>query len=587
MPFPIIFQVVARSFLWILLISIEIFAPAMLNHVAQNHWFYITLMLLAFSLFLAMSYIENDELILDMRELCLYEVLMYGVGLTLFLSKIDPTTTMTGLLSTAFFLRFGRLLWVFKNKESGRFVAWPVFGVLGWYAKHQRCAETASPVTPTRWQAWGAYFFIALCFTAGFIIPMLGIKLAVAHVGLITFLVTPFIARRILADMKRQNIIYETTLNAKIKAEGIAEEKVRSNAVLEAKNLELELAKAQAERAREEAIQAKTEAEQAHAEIAQLLIEREKDKATLEKFNAALRDAAHDLQHPMAVVRIFGNALIELEEQEVRDPVTRQNIAQKLTMAMEEMVDMIDATIHSAQVVTGIIKPALRVIDMNALVKEFESQWFDGPNRAGLDRLITYPRRKIKLFAVCDLLILKRILRNLIANAIQHSGADGRVLLVLRRVGEHCLVQVRDSGHGIEEGFSGDKVANFAAFTQRIHKEGSQVKEAGKRGGYRLGMHNVLQLCKATELTMQLCAKPERGSMFAFMLPLATAEQCLDTRQFNVEKERELDEIIALMEARNDIPMPIGEFFPKDDDRYSPDQSRSNLASGEVSTPVK
>ncbi len=566
MPFPIIFQIVARTFLWILLISLEIFAPTVVNQVTQNHWFYITLMLLAFSLFLAMSYVGNDELILDMRELSLYEVLMYGFGLTLFLLKIDPTAPMTGLFSTALFLTFGRLLWLFKNKESGQFVAWPVFGVLGWYTKRKHPAKPTSLVEPTRWQAWATYFFIALCFVAGFVLPMLGIKLAIAHVGLMTYLATPVIARRTLADMKRQNITYELTLKAKLKAEGIAEEKERSNAILHAKNLELELAKAQAERAREEAIQARNDAEQAHAEVAQLLAEREKDKATLEKFNVSLRDASHDLQHPMAVVRIHADALMAMSPEEFIDNARRQTVVQKLENAIEEMTEMIDATVHSAQVVTGIVKPVVRVIDMDALLKNFHGLWFDGPNRRGLDHLLVSPSNHAGLYCPFDLMILKRILRNLIANAIQHSPPDTCVLIVLRRRGGRCVVEVRDSGPGIVEGFGADKVANFAAFAQRIKNEGSQVKQHGKRSGYRLGMSNVLQLCAATGLEMQLCAKPGRGSMFAFSLPLANADQFTDTKRMQLAQEAEWEEAARILEAYGDVPMPNEDFFPKEDD---------------------
>ena len=578
MPIAIFQQTVARTFLWIVLISMDVVGPLIFLLRPQEQWIYVAWLVLSLTAFAYLWLLKNDALITDLREICLYDVLVNCLALGLFISGQATFEIHRGLSAVIFFLKYARLVWPYKTAEGKNFSAWPVFGVLSFIARrsHSSCTDTA----PSQTQARRAYLLIFGCLLMGFAVGFAGIEVKLAYFCIIPLLLAPTLYKRTQAEIVAQHARYQSAENAKHEAEKaaeksaakaeadrlIAEEKERSNQLLAAKNAELE---------------------RANTSISELLADREKDKATLEKFNAALRDAAHDLQHPMAVVRLYGNALIEIDEQENQDSVAREIVAQKLTAAMEEMADMIDATIHSAQVVTGIIKPALRVIDMNALLKDFEIQWFEGPNRAGLDRLITYPRRIIKLFAVCDLLILKRILRNLIANAIQHSGADGRVLLVLRQVGDHCLVQVRDSGRGIEEGFSSDKVANFVAFTQRIHKEGSQVKEAGKRIGYRLGMHNVLQLCKATELTMQLCAKPERGSMFAFLLPLATAEQCVETRQIMAEEDRDLDEIIALMEARNDIPMPTGDFFPKDDSRYYHHQSRSNLANGEVSTPEK
>ena len=578
MPLAIFQQILARTFLWSILISMDVVGPLIFLLKPQEQWLYVALVVFSLAVFAYLWPMEGDALIADMREICLYDVLINCLALGLFVSGLPAMKIHAGLSGAVFFLKYGRLIWPCKTADGKNFSAWPVFGVLSFYARRANLFN--SDTAPTSTQARWAYLLIISSLLLGAVLAFAGIETKIAYFCIIPLLLAPTLYKRTQAEILAQHTRYQSAENAKHEAEKaaeksaakaeadrlIAEEKEKSNQLLAAKNAELE---------------------RANTSISELLAEREKDKATLEKFNAALRDAAHDLQHPMAVVRLYGNALIELDEQENQDSVAREVVAKKLTAAMEEMADMIDATIHSAQVVTGIIKPALRVIDMNALLKDFEIQWFEGPNRAGLDRLITYPRRQIKLFAVCDLLILKRILRNLIANAIQHSGEDGRVLLVLRQVGDHCLVQVRDSGRGIEEGFSSDKVANFVAFTQRIHKEGSQVKEAGKRIGYRLGMHNVLQLCKATELTMQLCAKPERGSMFAFLLPLATAEQCVETRQLMVEEDRDLDEIIALMDARNDLPMPAGDFFPKDDSRYYHHQSRSNLANGEVSTPEK
>ncbi|MBI3232044.1 MAG: HAMP domain-containing histidine kinase, partial [Candidatus Doudnabacteria bacterium] len=299
--------------------------------------------------------------------------------------------------------------------------------------------------------------------------------------------------------------------------------------------------------------------------ISDLLAAREKDQALLAKFNDALRDAAHDLQHPMAIVRIHANVLIEMPEQDLLDSVKRQDAAQKLAEAMEEMADMIDATIHSAQVVTGIIKPDARVVDVDALLQKFQSLWFNGSNRQGLDFFLVLPRQRAHLYCPFDLMILKRILRNLIANAIQHSPPGAGVLVVLRRVGNQCLVQVRDSGPGIVEGMGEDKVANFAAFAQRIRREGSQVKQSGQASGYRLGMGNVLQLCIATGLQMQLCAKPGLGSMFSFLLPLANAEDFIETRKIQLTQEAEWAEIRGLMTARGDLPMPVGDFFPPTD----------------------
>ena len=557
MPFPIVFQVVARAFLWITLFSVESFAPALFKVLPTNNYsVYLAGIGLSITLFLALSYLEDEGTVRDLRDLCLYEVLAWILGLSMSLLGYKPTELMISVLGTLIFLRYGRLLWVRKATNRGSFAAWPVFGIFGWLAKRRGNIPNESLEQPTIMQKRETYAFIFLCLVAGFSLPQVKIILESWHFGLIAFLATPFIAKRTLADMKRQQAVYVASVNeaaderAKADAQreiALAQEK--SNQLLAAKNAELE---------------------QANLEIQALLAEQSKDKALLEKFNHSLRDASHDLQHPMAVVRIHADALMAMSEEEFWNKEKWREVAQKLDFAMEEMTDMIDATVHSAQVVTGIIKPEVRVIDMDVLMKTFMMQWLDGPNRRGLDHLLAYPRIHPGLYCPFDLMILKRILRNLIANAIQHTPPNKGILLAVRRLGKRCVIEVRDSGPGIPEGLGKDKIANFAAFADRIREEGSQVRLNGgsnsNGSGYRLGMRNVLQLCAAMGLDMQLCAIAGRGSKFSFSLPLANPDQFTETMQMRNAIDTQWDEASALLEAYADLPMPEGDFFPEDDD---------------------
>ncbi len=565
MPFAILLQTVTRAAILIVLLSSEIFGPIVVTSFPNNYWFYIAAMLLTAVIFLAISYVENGPLVRDMQDLCLYEFLVYGIGLVCFLLGFKPASIVASLMISFILLRFGRLLWPAKSQGNRDYATWPVFGVLGILARRNKSSVDVDQ-QPNANQSWQAYSFIVTALILGFILPFFDVLIPNWQIGVILFLVTPFVAKRVLTDMKYQHAAYLKSLDDAAAArelatveqaradaqQEIAAEKERYNQHLAIKNAELE--------------QANTELGQANAEIQTLLAEQAKDKALLEKFNDSLRDASHDLQHPMAVVRIHADALTAMTEEEFWDKEKWRDVAQKLDFSIEEMTDMIDATVHSAQVVTGIVKPDVRVIDMNALLKKFNQLWLNGPNRRGLDYMLTYPARHAGLYCPFDLIILKRILRNLIANAIQHSNTDKGILLAIRRRGGRCLIEVRDSGPGILEGLGKDKAANFAAFAKRIREEGSQVKQSGSRSGYRLGMSNVLQLCVATGLEMQLCTITGRGSKFSFSLPLASADQFTATIHIRNDIEAQWEEAGDLLEAFADLPMAGGDFFPKDND---------------------
>lgn len=552
MPFHIIFQFVIRAFLWITLFSVESFAPALYAMAPSSDLAFLAAITLSSCTFFALFFWKGESVSYDLQDLCAYEVLIWCFSWYLQKNGILASAWSMGLLVTIGFLRYGRLYWPCKDAAGERFVGWPTLGLVGWYAKRKGLVSGETSAAPNKSQTGKFFVFLALCLIAGYALPRLGILVKSWHIAVLAFATTPFIARRTLANMKRQQAAYEQSLeDAAVAREYAAAEKARAN-------FQQELA-AEKERSNQQLL-AK------NAEIEALLMEREKDKALLAKFNESLRDAAHDLQHPMAVVRIHADALMAMSEEEFWDKEKWGDVAQKLDIAIEEMTDMIDASVHSAQVVTGIVKPDVRVIDMNALLKKFNQLWLNGPNRRGLDYMLTYPVKHAGLYCPFDLIILKRILRNLIANAIQHSEPDKGILLAMRRRNGHCIIEVRDSGPGIPEGLGQDKVANFAAFASRIREEGSQVKQSGARSGYRLGMSNVLQLCAATGLDMQLCALPGRGSKFSFSLPLAHPDQLVETIHIRNAIDAQWKEASNLLEAYADAPMAEGEFFPLDDD---------------------
>lgn len=577
MPFAILHQTVTRAAIFIILLSAEMFGPIVVTSFPNNYWFYIAAMLLTAVIFVAISYIENGALVRDMQELCLYEFLVYGAGLVCFLLGIKPASTVASLMTSFILLRFGRLLWSAKSQGNKNYAAWPVFGVLGILARRKKLAIDEEE-WPSAKQTWQAYCFIVLALALGFFLNAFNLFIQTWQIGVVFFLVTTLVAKRVLTDMQHQHAAYLKSVDdANAARERAASEQARADA-------QQEIA-AEKERYNQHLAAKNAELEQANVKIQALLAVQVKDKALHETFNEALRDASHDLQHPMAVVRIHADTLKAMVEEEFWDKEKWRSVAQMLDIAMEEMTEMIDATVHSAQVVTGVVKPDVRVIDMNALLKKFNQLWLNGDNRRSLDYMLTYPTRHAGLYCPFDVIILKRILRNLIANAIQHSASDKGVLLALRRRAGRCIIEVRDTGPGIPEGLGPDKLANFIAFANRIRAEGSQVKQSGSRSGYRLGMSNVLQLCAATGLEMQLCTITGRGSKFSFSLPLASAEQFIETIQIRKLTAAQWEEASDLLQAFADLPMPDEDFFPKDED-LKRHKLMPNSSNGVAGTPV-
>ncbi len=545
-------QIIARLTLCAFIFMTEILATFATKewHGSVGHdAIYISITLLVL---LATFLLGNSRLVVDFRDLCFYDVIVLCVGWWLYHNGFGQQT-IYALLATILNLKFVRMLWPIQNANRDALADWPVFGPFGYWQTWQQRNNIHTPIFSLSKRNILAYLVMVVSFPVIYALREMGIKMPLAFwagIGVLIVLYNFSRFQRYLEEREIQHLAdaqkaaaQEATACMNIELEKVNARLAESHAALQQKNVELETQH--------------QELAHAHATTRQLLAEREQDKAVLEKYNEAMRDAAHDLQHPMVIVRLYADHLIAFDE-EGGDAQQRHEIAQELRCAMDQMVEFIDATIHSAQVVTGLIQPRLSAVDVTALAIQFQGSWLDAANHRDLEGFDVFPNGKKPILCAVDLVILQRILRNLIANAIQYTRAGGAILLSLRRRKNGCLVQVWDQGVGIAEGQGRDGAANFRAFAQRVRAErreqGLLAKPSG--GGYGLGMNNVLQLCAATGIAMQLHARSGRGSVFSFMLPFANADLIEEAKQLRIDDQVDIEELRAILRARRDIPMP-------------------------------
>jgi CheY-like chemotaxis protein/anti-sigma regulatory factor (Ser/Thr protein kinase) len=115
-----------------------------------------------------------------------------------------------------------------------------------------------------------------------------------------------------------------------------------------------------------------------------------------------------------------------------------------------------------------------------------------------------------QLWVSSDRRLLRRVLQNLVSNAIKYT-ASGKVLLGVRRLGETLSIQVHDTGPGIP---ASKRVIIFKEF-QRLEDTAGMVRGLG------LGLAIVDRIGKVLDHAIDLQSVPGRGSMFAVKLPVA------------------------------------------------------------------
>ncbi|MDB5691631.1 MAG: hypothetical protein JWO81_694 [Alphaproteobacteria bacterium] len=173
----------------------------------------------------------------------------------------------------------------------------------------------------------------------------------------------------------------------------------------------------------------------------------------LDEKDRMLGAIGHDLRTPLASLRIRAEAVEDGEERA------------RMVTTLDEMAAMLDDILVLAR--TGRSREEGRPVDLSALAESIVEDYRD----LGRDAAIEPSTRQV---AEIQPNLVRRALRNLVDNALEHGG--GAVRVSVRAEGGNVLIEVRDSGPGLP----GEELARV---TDPFHRlESSRSRETGGAG---------------------------------------------------------------------------------------------------------
>jgi two-component system, sensor histidine kinase len=233
-------------------------------------------------------------------------------------------------------------------------------------------------------------------------------------------------------------------------------------------------------------------------------LERQRDIA--ESANLAkskfLAAASHDLRQPVHALGLFVGALRGLA----------------MPSAAQPLVDQIEASINALD---GLFSALMSISRLDAGVVTAERRPF--AIRSALDSVCReyaheagakgVPLEWVDCAAIVDsdAVLVERILRNLVSNAVRYTER-GRILVGCRRRGGAIALQVWDTGVGIP-------ADEQARVFQEYYQVGNPERDRAK--GLGLGLAIVRRLAELLGCELRLRSAPGRGSCFEVALPLA------------------------------------------------------------------
>lgn len=214
-----------------------------------------------------------------------------------------------------------------------------------------------------------------------------------------------------------------------------------------------------------------------------------------------LASASHDLRQPIHTLSLFSAAL----SMRPLDERTRA-IAAHLETAVGTLANQLDALLDVSKLDAGVVERHTERVGLRPLLARLCAEARPLCAERGLDLSL---RCEGDPGVITDPLLLERILRNLLTNAVKYTDRGGVTLSALREDGG-VRIAVADSGRGIP-----------ALERERIFEEFYQLDnpERDRTKGLGLGLAIVRRLTAMLDIDLDLRSDPGEGTTFELMVP--------------------------------------------------------------------
>ena len=217
--------------------------------------------------------------------------------------------------------------------------------------------------------------------------------------------------------------------------------------------------------------------------------------------------ASHDLRQPLHAMGLFAEAL----RQRVHEPEVAQ-----LVNSINESVDALEGLFSELLDITRIDSGGVEVHAQHFVVGDILRKLRLNFEPSAFEKGLALRLRGAERVLHGDPLLVERILRNLVSNAIRYTN-DGSVLVSCRQRGDKALLQVWDTGVGIREQ---ERSRIFEEFYQVPN---SVAVNPEQRRGLGLGLAIVKRLAGLMNAPLTVHSRPGHGTVFGLELPLGQA----------------------------------------------------------------
>ena len=246
----------------------------------------------------------------------------------------------------------------------------------------------------------------------------------------------------------------------------------------------------------------------ATAELARQKEAAERANQAKSKFLAA---ASHDLRQPMHAIALY----VESMKPQVAGREAAITLS-RIEAAVAAMENLFSAILDVSKLDAGVVLPEVSRLSVTALLDGLYEDFHQEADAKGLQLRL----RHCDAWVASDPVLLGRILRNLISNALRYTERGG-VLIAARRRGGMIRFQVWDSGRGIPP-----------EHMTHIFQEYFQLSnpQRDRSQGLGLGLAIVDRLARLLRHPLTVRSVPGKGTVFSLDVPISRGDSLRDEK---------------------------------------------------------
>lgn len=272
---------------------------------------------------------------------------------------------------------------------------------------------------------------------------------------------------------------------------------------------------------------------------------RQAETANREK-SRFLATASHDLRQPLQALILFSEALKDA----AKEP-TVERLAGQIESSVHALSGMFNALLDVSRLDAGVIEPNWQHFSLQPLFDRLYVEFMPLAQVKGLQFDMPFERGEgcsgadgeCAAMAYSDPLLLERILRNLLSNAIRYTDS-GSVKLSCRCLAGEVLLEIQDMGYGIS-------AASLPHIFEEYYQEDNPSRN--RRLGLGLGLAIVRRMADLLGYKIQVRSALGEGTTFSFRVKMGDEAHQTEPYQVTHSAHDLFGAAVALVEDDPDI----------------------------------